>query len=78
MAGALGYLRGLTRCFLCNREHERTSVSFGICGSVSICPGHPVSPNRTIPGASVGQVKNGGEDRHKAIGWSFGRRGLGR
>jgi len=42
MSGSLGYLRGATRCLLCNGEHEPGSVSFGIYGSVSICPGHPI------------------------------------
>jgi hypothetical protein len=48
MAGALGYLRGFTRCLLCGGEHEPTSVSFGIYGSVSICPGHPAKPKKAV------------------------------
>jgi hypothetical protein len=46
MIGTLGYLRGAARCLLCNREHEPTSVSFGVYGSASICPGHPIKRNR--------------------------------
>jgi len=46
MSGSLGYLRGATRCLLCNGEHEPGSVSFGIYGSVSICPGHPIDLKR--------------------------------
>jgi len=42
MAGALGYLRGVTKCLLCNCEHEPMAASFGVYGSVSICPGHPM------------------------------------
>jgi hypothetical protein len=49
MAGVLGYVRGTTKCLLCNREHEPISVSFGAYGSVSICPGHPMKLKRTIP-----------------------------
>jgi len=48
MTGTLGYLRGATRCLLCNGEHEPGSVSFGLYGSVSICPGHPVKSKRAI------------------------------
>jgi hypothetical protein len=40
MSGTLGYLAGVKKCLLCNREHEPMSVSFGVYGSVSICPGH--------------------------------------
>ena len=47
MAGTLGYLRGFTRCLLCGGEHEPTPVSFGVYGSVSICPGHPKKLKRT-------------------------------
>ncbi len=43
-----GTLRGMTKCLLCNREHEPISVSFGIYGAVSICPGHPVKPKKAI------------------------------
>jgi len=49
MNGTLGYLRGATKCLLCSREHEPTSVSFGVAGSISICPGHPMKRKRTIP-----------------------------
>jgi hypothetical protein len=48
MAGALGYLRGMTKCLLCNREHEPMSVSFGIYGSIGICPGHPMKLKGTV------------------------------
>jgi hypothetical protein len=40
-------LRGATKCLRCNREHEPMSASFGIYGSVSICPGHPVNLKRS-------------------------------
>jgi len=48
MGGSLGYLRGFTRCLRCGGEREPTSVSFGIYGSASICPGHPVKRKRAI------------------------------
>jgi hypothetical protein len=48
MAGTLGNLRGVAKCLLCNREHEPLSVSFGIYGGVSICPGHPVRLKKAI------------------------------
>lgn len=48
MAGTLGNFRGATKCLLCNREHEPMSVSFGIYGSVSICPGHPVKLKKAV------------------------------
>jgi hypothetical protein len=48
MNGSLGYLRGFTRCLLCGGEHEPTSVSFGVYGSISVCPGHPMKLKETI------------------------------
>ena len=48
MSRTLGYLTGVTKCLLCNREHEPISVSFGIYGSISICPGHPMKWKRPI------------------------------
>jgi len=57
MAGTLGYLRGLSKCLLCNREHESMSVSFGVCGSISICPGHPMKWNSSA--ISGKGIKNG-------------------
>jgi hypothetical protein len=49
MSGSLGYLRGVTRCLLCGGEHEPTSVSFGVYGSIGVCPGHPMNLRRTVP-----------------------------
>lgn len=49
MSGYLGYLRGATRCLLCGGDHGSASVSFGIYGSVSICPGHPLRLDRAAP-----------------------------
>jgi len=46
MAGTLSYLRGATKCLRCGREHEPVSASFGVYGSVSICPGHQVKLKR--------------------------------
>jgi len=48
MSTSLGYLRGFTRCLLCGGEHEPTSVSFGIYGSIGICPGHPMKLMRPM------------------------------
>lgn len=48
MAGTLGNLRGATRCLRCNRVHESSSVSFGVYGMVSICPGHQVGLKKVI------------------------------
>jgi len=46
MAGTLGYRRGFSKCLLCGQEHEVVSVSSGVYGRASICPGHPVRLNR--------------------------------
>jgi hypothetical protein len=48
MAGTLGYFRGATKCLLCNREHEPMSVSFGVYGNASVCPGHPMKLKKAI------------------------------
>ena len=69
MNGSLGYLTGVTKCLLCNREHEPTSVSFGVYGSVSICPGHPVKRKRT----SLTRAKDIGNAPRMIAGETIGR-----
>jgi hypothetical protein len=72
MTGALGYLRGVTKCLLCGGEHEPTLVSFGVYGSIGICPGHQVGPKRV----RKGRIRFAGETRiiaHEIIGRARGK-----
>ena len=62
MSGSLGYLRGATRCLLCGGKHGAASVSFGIYGVASICPGHPPPLKRVIRGR-----KGAGEEVPRVI-----------